>query len=636
MSRREDLLALDESALVTLANRGLFKRASKSLAQSPPALTLHPDGTLEARFEDAEVRWARGQGMGDSACSCGAPKACRHRVGAVLAYQADTHDGAEETVAPDGPPPLPEAEVVQRELKARLGKRAFQAAERSLARGLSATVRCSSAPEVLLPTCTVTFFVPWELSHARCDCRVGRDCEHVALALWALQSAGLEPGERRVELRAEGAEPEAFLEAEALSELVRDILRTGTESLDGLQARTDALLARLRKHRRVWIVDLVEALQERLAASARGELGADVGAVAALLTEAEARARSQPGPEFPASELYGDASVGGTKLEHVVLRGLGARYRVQGRTATLELLFREGESADPLVLQRSWVSESDGPAVPGPVLAQRRWVGASIDVLAGGNITSRGVVRHPNRRIEVSSQRLSTSVGRGEGPRPGTDTRSTAELYAALSARPPAEVSARSRTSSIVVVDPGEVRALGYDPGRRALWCLLGDPDCPALLVSEWRPEAPGGPAAVARALRSEPKAVVAEARLRGARLELTPLGLTSAEGFVCPDLAPEAPLPDLQALPVPEHEDPLGAFIEGVDARLADLVPSGLRNISGRQLEAVAALATQAEAAGLERVRDGLRRLLDDEGREQAWLDLMLHLALCRHLLTH
>ena len=94
---RSDLLALDEKALVVLANRGLLKRATKELAASPPQLEVLEDGTVIGRFPDAEARLPPGVALGKAPCSCGASKACRHRVGTVLAYQ--------QSVLAEGPPP---------------------------------------------------------------------------------------------------------------------------------------------------------------------------------------------------------------------------------------------------------------------------------------------------------------------------------------------------------------------------------------------------------------------------------------------------------------------------------------------------------------------------------------------------
>ena len=184
---RDDLLALDDDALVLLANRGLVKRARREIDKGGgPSLDEHADGTVVATATDGSRSvLPPGVPLRDAECACGATRMCRHRVAAVLAYRA-LHVGAKIAVE------LPPLELDDEALAARLGASAMVAATRHLAGGYSARVRLAPPPVVLLPTCTVTFLAPWALEHARCDCVSAVMCEHVAMAVWAVRAA--EPG----------------------------------------------------------------------------------------------------------------------------------------------------------------------------------------------------------------------------------------------------------------------------------------------------------------------------------------------------------------------------------------------------------------------------------------------------------
>src|SRR5262245_47922847 len=87
---RADLLALTPDALARLANVGLVKRAQKELESgAAPALVEEPDGTVVATARDrATTRLPPGVALKQATCTCGAAQVCRHRIAAVLAYQA--------------------------------------------------------------------------------------------------------------------------------------------------------------------------------------------------------------------------------------------------------------------------------------------------------------------------------------------------------------------------------------------------------------------------------------------------------------------------------------------------------------------------------------------------------------------
>jgi hypothetical protein len=196
---RADLLALDNDALVALANRGLVKRAARELeAGAVPALSTDADGTVRGRFPDGvEVAFPVGAGLDTASCTCPATGVCRHRVGLVLAYQRET-EPAERGPASEWSP----GNIDDETLRQVLGARTLTAARRRRAAGYSAYVhRDAPAPWVELATCTVRFLVPGELGYAHTDAVGPERAEAIALAVWAFREADEHaPGEREVRL----------------------------------------------------------------------------------------------------------------------------------------------------------------------------------------------------------------------------------------------------------------------------------------------------------------------------------------------------------------------------------------------------------------------------------------------------
>jgi hypothetical protein len=225
MSTRADLLALQVPALAALMNMGLVKRAQKEIdAGVVPDVTVADDGTVVAVFGDGtRTTLAPGTGVRDAPCTCGAPGGCRHRVGAVLAYQRLMA----ATSAPAGTPPpsdsvaekdtsvisaatevLPSTNAVRRlhglrgawspgdvedpALVALLGAGNVDRAHKLRRKGYVADVHRGSfvgddLPVVHLQTSSVRFLVPGDAAYGRCDCIQKTNCLHVALAVWAFR-----------------------------------------------------------------------------------------------------------------------------------------------------------------------------------------------------------------------------------------------------------------------------------------------------------------------------------------------------------------------------------------------------------------------------------------------------------------
>ncbi len=629
MSPRPDLAALDEQALIMLANRGLYKRALKEVQSGKgPKTEVLEDGTLVGTSGETTTTFRPGDAFKQSACSCGASRACRHRVATILAFQAET--------SPAHQTPLPPLDLHEERLKTRLGAAVLQAAQRKRERGYSATVRFSHPPTVLLPACTVTFLVPWELSHVQCDCVASLDCEHVALAAWALMASPSQGGEHLVAIRNAPCSKKGQPAIDAFLELTHDLVRSGwAGSLKGVDMRLAQLTSMLKKERLVWLEDLLESLVTALRESALGLTGADPLLCSHLLTEVMMRAKATPSDRVPRGYLYGEETTGTTKLDHVVLRGLGARYRVYGQTGRLSLFFCEANHDDALVMERQWTVDKNTAVPTGPAVGKRRLVGTTTEVLATSNITTQGATRRANRVIDVRRNRMQTAVMRGSGTHVHTYTDYTA-LREKLSKRVPEMLSPRVRAWRVVAVSIHEVETAGYDPGSRTVWGILVDEHGGrALVTSEWRPEAPAGPALLARALREGAENLSAEAYLRRGQLWLEPLSITF-EGVPVPvDLHEDIEMPALDLAEVPQPGDALATSLAQTRAWLGDAARRGVSHLTGAQLAQGHTETQRLHEAGFYQLAATLQDILSDGDRVAAWGRATTRLELLTHALA-
>jgi len=612
---RADLIALDDDALVALANRGLVKRARKEVDRGDgPTLALDGD-TVVATFPDGTVsQLPPGVPLRDAPCTCGALKVCRHRLAAVMACRlaGDT----EEDDAEEGLPPL---DLDDDALRGRLGKRAFQRALRTRSGGYAAQVRLDRVVEVLLSTCTVRFLVPWDLAHVRCDCREGVDCEHVALAVWAVAAAESLEGEHRVEVGTDAAPAEGGDAVEASVRTLQGELLTGgwTGGGEVLAQRLAVLQDQLGRARMVWVADLVDQLGQVLRDYASGASTADAEHVGALLGELGMRVQAKG----PRADRVGSQSSGATALDHTVLRGVGARYRREGEVARLQVFFQEGAGRDALVLEKRYTPDEEGEVPSGASLGKRRLLGSATQALASGHVTTKAATRLPNRLVRVRGQASrQTAVTPGSGRTLAEQAETLGEVRARLEARDPAPIAARVRAWRVAVTRWSDVEMVAWDPGRRTVWGWIRDDTDRALVAVEWRPEAPGGAACLARALLAEGGGVVAaEAFLREGRLYLEPLALSTAAGLEVPDLADDIARAELPVIAWPEVEGPHEAAVHEAQRLLSELAQRGLGQLTTPQLARVERVAKGLRTVGLNDLAgtlDGLR----GEDRLGAW----------------
>ncbi|MDT7782236.1 MAG: hypothetical protein QOF58_655, partial [Pseudonocardiales bacterium] len=435
---RPDLLALTPDALAALANRGLVKRATKELdAGAVPALDTS-DGTVQAKFPDGTTATLPPNTTLDAAqCSCGAAGVCRHRIAVVLAYQRTQESSAPTELWSPGT-------VTDDDLTTLMGERTLRRAHRVLQAGYRAKLRRPTTDDQTaqaeLPTCTVTFLVPGDLSYVHTDA-ANRD-EATALAVWAFREADTQ-GTDTVDV---GGSPTTATDLRAVTDLLDQLLLDGaanaSEVLDAAWQRLHRDLTAQRLH---WPAAVITDLLAQLAAYRHRSADYESQQFAALLTELHARTTATG----PRAEILGFDEPAETPLRRVRLTALGARLR---SATTADVYFASGDV----------------------VLVQRDTTLRTAQKLAASNVVSESATRSASRAVTLKTSRVAktslTPVGTSWADLPQA---LVIDDYAAAAAHlaelPPRQVRARVEAELVRAVRVTEVTDIAYDPAAQRL-----------------------------------------------------------------------------------------------------------------------------------------------------------------------
>lgn len=252
-----------ESFLVTLANKGLYKRALKDLETAGRIELSAKDNSLQVTLEDAVV--TLNPNVAQSTCSCPSKTVCKHILMGILAASAYAASGdapassaaatavASDTAAtssasgtvsaesssasgvsaqstpsasassePVGEPaPEPWAELKNADpalLRKQAGKKMFEDALRLIQSGWTAELTEGEMLEAVLNTENITVYFPRRnsLEGAVCKCGSPGLCKHKLIAVLTYLSrakGGISSGEENNSLSLLTAESEALLEA---------------------------------------------------------------------------------------------------------------------------------------------------------------------------------------------------------------------------------------------------------------------------------------------------------------------------------------------------------------------------------------------------------------------------------------
>ncbi|MFF9350556.1 hypothetical protein [Streptomyces sp. NPDC014734] len=650
---RPELLALTTDTLAELANRGLVKRATKELdAGTAPVLTIAPDTTLRARFDDGTVTaLPPGIGLDDGTCSCAAPGVCRHLVALVLAHQREAGYGTAEAAPPvvDWSPGTTDDEA----LAAAVGARPLASARRTLDRGYAAVVHRPTAdrpePRVELPACTVRFPVPGEVAHALTDASAALRGEVVALAVWACRAADAAgPEERSVPVQVGGRStvpPSAGPALDAAVELAGELLAEGVAHVGpvhgGALARAAAGLTARSLH---WPAGVLTELTDQLTAYADRGARYRPESVAALLTELHARRRAAALPG-----VLGTREAGDTPLRRVRLVSLGCRVHGSPQSLVAEVYFAHPGAGAVLVLRRAWEA-AEGKELSGHLLSTRRVLSTPLRSLASGSLVSESVRRTASRALTVGRGALGTSTITPVGtawtdlPEPLL-VRDLSALAAGWEGRPPRLIRPRVEAESVHVVELSAVEEVGYDPAEQRLEAVVRDASgTSARVVSAYRPECPGAPDALAAALEGGATHVSGAVRRVTGGITIDPIAVLTPTGTVVPDLAAGDGSAALAAV-AHRPSDPLATALDEALSALSAVPHSGLRRLTVPARSRIADAATALSRTGLARAAtllDAFLRALDDasptggtnlDAASGAWLEAQLHLLVAGEL---
>ncbi|WP_335987433.1 hypothetical protein [Glycomyces sp. MUSA5-2] len=629
---RDDLLALTPDALAALANRGLVKRAAKDLdAGTVPELSL-ADGALTAVFPDGATAVLPAEGGLEAAtCSCGAPGKCRHRVGAVLAYQREQEaaPAAAEAPADTGPVKTP-AVITDDQLRAAFGPHAFKAAEATRKAGYTARLTWPGPDQhatAELPAATVKFLVPGDVGYAHSDATGPARDAAIVLAVWAFREAG----EGAATVSVGGADPSETL-AESVH-LVHQVLLDGAAGADAvLRAALQRESKALTRRRAHWPAGAVNDLIDQLQRYEDRSAAYDPHRLAVLLAEIPARAKAAAHPTgTPAAHVLGSEEADATPLTLVRLTGLGARVGTEGDRRTLELYLAQPETGMVLSIRRDWpVPENE--QVTGADIAARRLAGCRIGSLAAGNTVTEAATRTAARALKLGTGRLAKTqvlpLGLAWNDLPASLRATDFDALAAeLGERPPALVRPRVAAESLRVLAVAETELLGYDPASQRLHAFVTGPDGgTARVVVAHTPAAPGALEAAEQALNAGPLAVAGHLHRHRGELIVEPTAILTPDGPVVPDLAPGDDSAELEAAGESAVSEPVSAAIEDAISVCADLAHQGLRRSREPSRVRVEAAAAALNRVGLQRAATDFVHLSkalgneDEAAKSAAW----------------
>jgi len=665
---RPDLLELTPTALTALANAGFVKRAQKDLAAGLlPDITQEADGSISAQFADGTVtRLPPGRALVEADCSCPASGMCRHRVMLVLAYQnyqkqaqEQQQDKASSTVAQEDSAWNP-AHFDDAQLAACLApqtlERAAQLAATGPLIGLTPWRSASQPPTARLPLCSVRFFSRNALAHARCDCKAGGACVHVALALWAFRQApDLPPDAPEYTLALAPPDSNHRVTAQPLASAAAQTARSQLQALlltlwlDGssqpllaLSARIAALRAQMQALDWNWIDDALAELhlllQAQHARSSRFEPQRLLSVAVELWARLHAAAHVQsmpittPPPRH-AQQILGLGVSGEVALDHLRLVSLGVVVWTDKEKEGVDMLLADPDSQSVTVLERDWPRTPDDSAAP--AWSRRRIAGVGLHLFACGQIVTKAATRRANGRIDIKATTtrqtsvLPLSPNAWNSLQAPLRQHSVHALMAELRQHLPdfvlprqaANGAATGTQGALRIVagsaeQPLQVQACHWDAAGQTLHAVIQttDPDdLPLHLRLPHRSHTPAAVDALARALDGQSGALHAVsgiAWLADGQAHMHPLALLTEQRALALQLEAAAP----HALPLTATAStPLSPSSQAVQATLsllAQWLRQGLRHQGGHWAERMQSQSHTLQQVGLPRCAELLRTL--------------------------
>jgi len=652
------LKAVDDETLVSLANRGLLRRAQKDVESASPAILAVEDGLVRVQMADATVD-AR-ELPSKCTCSCPATGICRHILSALLylrdsAELAECDSPAQGRLFDDGTaagesagqtpplaesPPTPAAalgDLSDEELQKWAGKPLVRKALKVLAAGMPVEIGTAEAPVVRFPTRNITCrWIPsGGLLGMICSCQAENVCEHVVTAILAYQ---VSLGKRQITveqatLTASSGAPRTRAEVLAsVGTVLREMLSLGLARLSAATAQRLMTLAvsahgvdlpRLERMLKT-LADEVQLALRRDAQSDSANLVAQAARVEALRTAL---------PRSTSAALVGQHRSKYHDVGQIALVGVGAqRWRSKGGYHGVTVYFWDESRQD-------WATWSDSRPVtqPGFDTANRfrsegPWDGCRSPQQAAVSVVRLSqACRNSQGRISGRSATRALVVGPSQ-PRdvPGAVTAWT-ELAERAKAIFGGGLGERRENLAIVLLVPKTWGPPFYDTLRQELLRPVADQS--GRIVNLWLPFTPENEAGVEFLERHEPSdtyGLLGMVRLVAGHVCIEPISLYVEDRIVHLTLLDPKPLPGSKAakksgvgkaagglsVEEPEAEEeivagdeeevapqvavttPLGRVLVTVQAELEALVEGGIA--ARRNVELLRTAQKRLEALGL------------------------------------
>lgn len=186
----------NEAFLVTLANKGLYKRALKDLETTGQVELTVTDGRLQIRLDEITV--SLDPNVAQSTCSCPSKTVCKHILMGILvaagyaSSESETAPAGSEDVSPDTTPEPPSSEAWKElknvdlaQLRKQAGKKLFEDTLRLIQDGWTADFTEGDILEATINTESITVYFPKEDSLNRAVCKCGESglCKHKLIAI---------------------------------------------------------------------------------------------------------------------------------------------------------------------------------------------------------------------------------------------------------------------------------------------------------------------------------------------------------------------------------------------------------------------------------------------------------------------
>ena len=442
---RTDLLELSTEALIALSNVGFVKKGIKDLeAGLLPRLEEDQDGNLHGYYDDgSHVTLPPGRTLREAQCSCPASGICRHRVTLILAYQAaaaargnsaenNSNHPAEAEEPGWNPGSFDDGMLLEVLTKSRL-----QQAQKLAAAGMVATVQGGhDVPTVRFAMCTVRFFSRSSLAHARCDCKEGSGCCHVALAVWAFRQAAQEhpnQAEAVIELRlpegidgADRAGCAGLLAGDGAAATLMDEIENwlnriwsggAAQPLSATEAQVRLILAQCDQLGWRWVGEEVREIRDMIiwlhGRSSRFDQQRLLCSVAALPARLQAAGcmEASSSPRLPARQILGIGEKGEMALDHLNLTSLGLEIWGDDNGQGADLVFMDHDTQTLMLLERYW-PQQEGQTKPlsWQDLMGKRVSGKPLRQMANGQIITKTATRRANGSVDISSTNRLTNV----------------------------------------------------------------------------------------------------------------------------------------------------------------------------------------------------------------------------------